>query len=327
MAEIARGTHLPIATGERVFTKWGFREVLEKKRRDDPPARPLPRRRHHRGAADRRHGRGVLRRDRAAQPARADLAGRRHPARRVDPELPLPGAGQPRRGLPQEAVRRPRGLPRPARPAPGWASSWTRTRWPTRSATTGGTARPTTRTTARWSIGEDSPPCCWPRTSPTRRPEAVRGAQHGRGEGLVAATTLRLAEGLVGGIEQLEDVPGTGGEFRDADRDRDAADLRQVLRVPLHVLAELLGESRGRPGSPRRGRTASRRWSSRRETKSLARIWAAICMPALRIACSARSWPRSSAMPAWRSISMQRTESGSACRPASPIAKGSTAVR
>lgn len=31
MAEIARGTHLPIATGERVFTKWGFREVLEKR--------------------------------------------------------------------------------------------------------------------------------------------------------------------------------------------------------------------------------------------------------------------------------------------------------
>jgi galactonate dehydratase len=31
MAEIARSTHLPIATGERVFTKWGFREILEKK--------------------------------------------------------------------------------------------------------------------------------------------------------------------------------------------------------------------------------------------------------------------------------------------------------
>jgi galactonate dehydratase len=31
MADIAAGTHLPIATGERVFTKWGFREVLEKK--------------------------------------------------------------------------------------------------------------------------------------------------------------------------------------------------------------------------------------------------------------------------------------------------------
>jgi galactonate dehydratase len=31
MAEIARGTHLPIATGERIYTKWGFREILEKK--------------------------------------------------------------------------------------------------------------------------------------------------------------------------------------------------------------------------------------------------------------------------------------------------------
>ena len=31
MAEISRGTFLPIATGERVFTKWGFREVLEKR--------------------------------------------------------------------------------------------------------------------------------------------------------------------------------------------------------------------------------------------------------------------------------------------------------
>ncbi len=31
MAEIARSTHIPIATGERVFTKWGFREVLEKR--------------------------------------------------------------------------------------------------------------------------------------------------------------------------------------------------------------------------------------------------------------------------------------------------------
>lgn len=30
MAEIARETPLPIATGERIFTKWGFREILEK---------------------------------------------------------------------------------------------------------------------------------------------------------------------------------------------------------------------------------------------------------------------------------------------------------
>jgi galactonate dehydratase len=31
MAEIARGTFLPIACGERVFTKWGFLDVLEKR--------------------------------------------------------------------------------------------------------------------------------------------------------------------------------------------------------------------------------------------------------------------------------------------------------
>jgi galactonate dehydratase len=31
MAELAKKTHIPIATGERIFTKWGFREILEKK--------------------------------------------------------------------------------------------------------------------------------------------------------------------------------------------------------------------------------------------------------------------------------------------------------
>ena len=31
MAELAAKTHIPIATGERVFTKWGFKEVLEKR--------------------------------------------------------------------------------------------------------------------------------------------------------------------------------------------------------------------------------------------------------------------------------------------------------
>ena len=30
MAELAKTTHVPIATGERVYTKWGFREILEK---------------------------------------------------------------------------------------------------------------------------------------------------------------------------------------------------------------------------------------------------------------------------------------------------------
>ncbi|MFN7926467.1 MAG: galactonate dehydratase [Blastocatellia bacterium] len=31
MAELAKSTHIPLATGERIFTKWGFREILEKK--------------------------------------------------------------------------------------------------------------------------------------------------------------------------------------------------------------------------------------------------------------------------------------------------------
>ncbi len=44
LADLAQGTHIPItATGERLFTKWGFREVLEKRaamvlQPDLPPA-------------------------------------------------------------------------------------------------------------------------------------------------------------------------------------------------------------------------------------------------------------------------------------------------
>jgi galactonate dehydratase len=31
MAELAQKTHIPLATGERIFTKWGFRDILEKR--------------------------------------------------------------------------------------------------------------------------------------------------------------------------------------------------------------------------------------------------------------------------------------------------------
>jgi galactonate dehydratase len=31
LAELAAKTHIPVATGERVYTKWGFREILDKK--------------------------------------------------------------------------------------------------------------------------------------------------------------------------------------------------------------------------------------------------------------------------------------------------------
>ena len=54
MAELAKKTHIPLATGERIFTKWGFREILEKKRGDDPAAGRLLCGRHHGTPADRR---------------------------------------------------------------------------------------------------------------------------------------------------------------------------------------------------------------------------------------------------------------------------------
>jgi galactonate dehydratase len=31
MAELAKKTRIPLATGERIFTKWGFKDILEKK--------------------------------------------------------------------------------------------------------------------------------------------------------------------------------------------------------------------------------------------------------------------------------------------------------
>ena len=71
MAELARKTHIPIATGERIFTKWGFKEILEKRAADDSSAGRLLRRRHHRAEDHRGNGGGLLHAARAAQSARA----------------------------------------------------------------------------------------------------------------------------------------------------------------------------------------------------------------------------------------------------------------
>jgi galactonate dehydratase len=46
LVDIAKSTFLPIATGERIFTKWGFREILEKGCHHSS-ARPLSCRRHY----------------------------------------------------------------------------------------------------------------------------------------------------------------------------------------------------------------------------------------------------------------------------------------
>src|SRR5262249_20592169 len=69
------------------------------------------------GQEDRRHGRDLLRRRGAAQPARADLAGGLPAARRLHPQLPPAGADDPGRGLPERAVPTGRGL-HPAADAP-----------------------------------------------------------------------------------------------------------------------------------------------------------------------------------------------------------------
>ena len=155
MADIARGTHLPIATGERIFTKWGFREILEKQ-----AAVILQ--------PDLCHAGGITECRLIAGMAEAHYAS-------IAPHNPLGpislAAGlQLAASIPnfmcQEQVSLGEGylktpfvvkdgyvdLPR----SPGWASSSTRRRWPTKSATTGATRRPTTKKTDRSSTGSAS---------------------------------------------------------------------------------------------------------------------------------------------------------------------------
>ena len=154
MAEIARGTHLPIATGERLFTKWAFREVLEKQaatilQPDLCHAGGI-----FEGPPDRRHGGGVLRGHRAAQSAGSDLAGGRDSTGRLNPQLHVPGAGLTRRRLLEAAVQgRKRPRDGPHRPGPGHRDRRGAARRRS-SATTGPTARPTTPATAPWWIGK-----------------------------------------------------------------------------------------------------------------------------------------------------------------------------
>ena len=142
-------THpIPIATGERLYSRWDFLPVLQAGVAVVQPDL-VARRRHLRGAPDRRAGRDLRRRAGAALPARPDRA-RRLPAGRLrDAELPDPGAEaghplQPRR-RPARLPRRPGGvrlsrrLRRAPRPRPGSASRSTRTRCgrPTPPATPG----------------------------------------------------------------------------------------------------------------------------------------------------------------------------------------------
>ena len=132
MAELARRTTVPIATGERLCTRHPFRELLELGRLLGAAAGRGALRRHLRAAPDRGYGRGVPCR---ARPALLDWPDRprRLDARRLrDAELPDPGdvarrrAVALRRALADAAVR---GHPRRScRPRPASASRSTRRR-------------------------------------------------------------------------------------------------------------------------------------------------------------------------------------------------------
>ena len=82
MAQVARGTSIPIATGERLTTKFEFARVIETARRHHPAARPRPLRRHPRDQEDRGNGRGLPHPGRAALLLRPDRRRRQHPAGR-----------------------------------------------------------------------------------------------------------------------------------------------------------------------------------------------------------------------------------------------------
>ena len=96
MVDVARRTTTPIAAGERLMTRWQFRELLEQRAPGRRAARRVPRRRHLRGPQARRDGGDLLRQRRPAQPARAGVAGGMPAAGRVHTELPHPGAPDPR---------------------------------------------------------------------------------------------------------------------------------------------------------------------------------------------------------------------------------------
>ena len=127
--EIAAACNVPIATGERLFTKYDFKRLLQA---GHHPAGPEPRRRPDRGQEDRLHGRSLRRCPGSPLPAGPHRSGQlpergRHLLQRRDPGAehrhPLQ-RGQERAGLCQEPGRlqvrgRPRAAARPSRSGRG----------------------------------------------------------------------------------------------------------------------------------------------------------------------------------------------------------------
>ena len=92
LKEIANHCSTPIALGERLYSRWDFKRILADGYVDIVQPDPVPCGRHHRDQEDRRDGRGLRRRARAALPAGPDRARRQPAARRGLLQRVHPGA-------------------------------------------------------------------------------------------------------------------------------------------------------------------------------------------------------------------------------------------
>ena len=151
----------PIATGERLLSRWEFRADLREAGRRLHPARCLARRRHQRAEADRQHGRGLLHAHHAALRDRAGGAGRLHAGRCGRAELPDPGAGRCQPG--QWPAHRNTSVVSEAHRAahaarPGLRDQRSRSAAEHRRTTKSWAASTTIRPTTASSIGRESPP-------------------------------------------------------------------------------------------------------------------------------------------------------------------------
>ena len=91
MARVARQTSIPVATGERLATKYDFQRVLETQAGRHPADGDRPGRRYPGRQEDRKHGRSPLRPDRPAYVLWSDQRRGGHSAIRLQPQFPDPG--------------------------------------------------------------------------------------------------------------------------------------------------------------------------------------------------------------------------------------------
>jgi L-alanine-DL-glutamate epimerase-like enolase superfamily enzyme len=117
-AEVAHAINIPVATGENHYTRYEFRDLIERKARALPDARRLPRERLQRDAAHRAPRRSARRPGFAARGLRDLDPGRRRALERLPRRVDgLDAAGPVRRAAPVPRRRH----PHPDRPGHGLA--------------------------------------------------------------------------------------------------------------------------------------------------------------------------------------------------------------